>query len=148
MAIGTTAALLLAGSAAASAGSSIYASNKQSQAAKDAAKASGASSSEAIALERENEARRREEWDQTQAWNEQSYNDYMTRDDARYAEGQARTAKLDAFEREQYDKEMARRDPYRKVSVSALNQLAGLAGLPAGVTFQSGTISGSAKAAK
>lgn len=145
-----TAAIIGIAGATASAGASIYGANKQSRAAKDAANASERSTAEAIALERENEARRRQEWDATQAFNEKAYGEYLTRDDSRYADtradtayARARTDKLDAFDREQYDSEMRRREPYRKVSVSALNDLAAKAGL--GVSFSPQTVSGSAR---
>lgn len=148
MAIATGTALAIGGATALA--GSVYGANKQSQAAKDAANASERSTAEAIALERENEARRRQEWDATQAFNEKAYGDYLARDDSRYADTRADTAyararadKLDAFDREQYDREQARREPYRKVSVSALNDLAARAGL--NVSFSPQTISGSAK---
>ena len=148
MAIATGTALAIGGATALA--GSVYGANKQSQAAKDAANASERSTAEAIALERENEARRRQEWDATQAFNEKAYGDYLARDDSRYADTRADTAyararadKLDAFDREQYDREQARREPYRKVSVSALNDLAARAGLD--VSFSPQTVSGSAR---
>ena len=148
MAIATGTALAIGGATALA--GSVYGANKQSQAAKDAARASERSTAEAIALERENEARRRQEWDATQAFNEKAYADYLARDDSRYADTRADTAyararadKLDAFDREQYDREQARREPYRKVSVSALNDLAARAGLD--VSFSPQTVSGSAR---
>lgn len=148
MAIATGTALAIGGATALA--GSVYGANKQSQAAKDAANASERSTAEAIALERENEARRRQEWDATQAFNEKAYGDYLARDDSRYADTRADTAyararadKLDAFDREQYDREQARREPYRKVSVSALNDLAARAGL--NVSFSPQTVSGSAR---
>lgn len=148
MAIATGTALAIGGATALA--GSVYGANKQSQAAKDAARASERSTAEAIALERENEARRRQEWDATQAFNEKAYGDYLARDDSRYADTRADTAyararadKLDAFDREQYDREQARREPYRKVSVSALNDLAARAGLD--VSFSPQTVSGSAR---
>ena len=148
MAIATGTALAIGGATALA--GSVYGANKQSQAAKDAANASERSTAEAIALERENEARRRQEWDATQAFNEKAYGDYLARDDYRYADTRADTAyararadKLDAFDREQYDREQARREPYRKVSVSALNDLAARAGL--NVSFSPQTVSGSAR---
>ena len=146
-AIGGTVAAI-AGTAAA--GASLYGASKQSKAARDAAAAQERSTAEAIALERENEVRRRQEWDATQAFNEKAYGDYLARDDSRYADTRADTAyararadKLDAFDREQYDREQARREPYRKVSVSALNDLAARAGLD--VSFSPQTVSGSAR---
>ena len=127
------------------AGATVYGANRDSSASTQASQASERASAEAIALERENEARRRQEWDATQAFNEKSYNEYLARDDARYADTRADTAysraradKLDAFDREQYDREQTRREPYRKVSVAALNDLAARAGL--GASFNASTI--------
>lgn len=132
-AIGGTVAAI-AGTAAA--GASLYGADKQAGASRDASRAAERSAAEALALERENEARRRQEWDQTQAFNEQAYKEALARDDARYADTRADTAfsreranRLDAFDREQYDRREVRRGPYRDVSKAALYATAEKAGL-------------------
>lgn len=122
-------ATVIAGGTAAAAG--IYGSNRQSQAARDAANASERSTQEALALERENEARRREEWDKTQEFNEQVYREEVARDQSRYGDTRAdaeweknRAGTLDAFDREKYNAYETRRKPYRDQSLKTLQAYA------------------------
>ncbi len=97
---GMAIATLVGGGAAA--GASIYGAKKASKASEKAAEISDQASREAIAFEREKEARRQTEWDRM-----------MAEEEARWYAEQERLA------------------PYRAASEGALAQLVSLAGLPA-----------------
>ena len=145
-------AIATIGSALAAGAASVFGAKKQGTAARDAAAAADRSTSEALALERENEMRRRQEWDQAQAENarrvdeanaieERRYQDERTRaaslDERSLANDrftQSRALSLDAFDREQYNTLQTQRAPYRGVSLQAMNQQAGLLGLPVSFT--------------
>lgn len=99
----------------AAAGASIYGAKKQSGAAKDAARIESEELDKQLALERENEQRRREEFDRVEAEKKRQY-------DAEQAQMAA-----------QYNAEQARREPYRQLSRAALTQLSSRLGLPAPV---------------
>lgn len=100
MAIGVGMGMLLAGLA--SGGAAVYGANRASRANDRAAEISDAANQEALAFERDREARRQAEWDRT----------------------------MDEEERRWYA-EQERLAPYRAASTGALSQLVSLAGLPA-----------------
>ena len=120
--------------AGATAVGSIYGANKASSASRDATAATERSTAEALALERENEQRRREEFDRTEAENRRRYDEATALEKERYAQERERLLADDAFTRTKYSREENRRTPYRVSSVAALNQLNELAGL--GIAFK------------
>jgi hypothetical protein len=105
MPIATTAAILLAAGAGATAGASIYGAKKQAGAAREAAQIQGRAAEQQLAFERENEARRRAEYDR--------------------AEEQARA---------QWMAEQARQAPYEEAANAVLRRWSGQLGYPAPTT--------------
>ena len=126
--------LTSAATAGATAGAGIYGANKQSSSADKAAKAAQASNAEALALERENEQRRRFEWDQTQAENERRWNIEADREERRWGLDQNRQNCLDRTNVAQWNAEQRRLQPYRDTSIAAIRDLAARAGLTVQVT--------------
>jgi hypothetical protein len=131
MAIATTTALLIAASAG-SAASGIYGANKAASAARRAGDVEAQSSSEALQFERENEERRRLEYDQEQemlrkAWEAEQDRqiELDTREDARYRSDDARRTRDENMARTSWNA----KSPYRAAGSSAVRELAALAGL-------------------
>lgn len=129
MAIATGAAIALGLGAGASAGASIYSANRQNNASQRAIASSDAAAREALQLERENEARRREEFDRIEAENRLRWGIEADRDERRYAYDTG----IDRWKNQQdvdvYNMEQRRKQPYRDTSLAAVNDLAKRAGL-------------------
>ena len=127
MAIATGTALAIG--AATSAAGAIYGANKQNSASQRAIASSDAAAREALQLERENEARRREEFDRIEAENKLRWGIEADRDERRYAYDTGRTAWRDQQDVDVYNMEQRRKAPYRDTSLAAVNDLAKRAGL-------------------
>jgi hypothetical protein len=130
--VATTAAILIAASAGASAASGIYAAKKAGAASREANAVSQQSNTEALAFERENEERRRLEYDQEQemlrkAWEAEQDRgiEDSAREDARYKADDARRTRDENMARTSWNA----KSPYRAAGSSAVKELAALAGL-------------------
>ena len=128
---------------------SVYSANKQSSATRRAAGIQSRANTDAMAIERENEARRRQEFDTLQArareqWDaEQAELRRQTDEDMRRFEltrasqfedralTRAAMERNEATDRYRYDAEQQRRDPYRAAGHAAVGVLSQRAGLPA-----------------
>ena len=116
-------------SAAASATSSALASRSASGAAKRATAASVASNQAALDFEREQEATRQQEWEQTQAENRRQYDLALERERQDWLTDVETKRRAETRDVETYNAESARRQPYRDTSWAAVQKLAGRAGL-------------------
>ena len=96
-------------------GGTVYAAKKSSAAAKRAGEIQERTTTEAIDLERENEARRRQEYDEERArmWNYEDQDRALSLDDR-------------AFNREEYGKRQARLAPYRQFGEQGVVNMASL----------------------
>ena len=127
MAIATGTALAIG--AATGAATSIYGAKKQSDANKTAAASSDAATREMLNFEREKETRRREEFDRIEAENARRWGIEADRDERRYAYDTATDRWKNQQDVDVYNAEQKRRQPYRDVSLAAVNDLAQRAGL-------------------
>lgn len=145
--IGTAMATVLAATAAT--GGTVYASNRQSSATRRAADINSRASEDAMAFERDAEQRRRIEFDQIQArakeqWDaEQVELRRLADEDQRRFEVTRQTELEDRIasraereraamtDKERYDFEQTRREPYRAAGHAAVGALSQKAGLPA-----------------
>ena len=99
----------------AAAGAAVYSAKTQSNAAKRAGEIQERTTTEAINLERENEARRRQEYDEERArmWNYEDQDRALSLDDR-------------SFNREEYGKRQARLAPYRQFGEQGVVNMASL----------------------
>lgn len=116
-------------SAAASTAGTIVSAKMQGSAADKASRTSAASTERALQIERENEVRRREEFDRTEAENQRRWNETSALDQWRYNQDAALTREKFQQDVDVYNAEQRRRQPYRDTSVAALHDLASRAGL-------------------
>lgn len=120
----------------------VLGSRAQSQSSRRAVEATERANQEALQFERDNEARRREEFDRSEQMARQAWDAEQARlarlderqirldelDEWRYRNEDARATRGENFQRQQYNA----RAPYRATGRAALNELARLAGLSVG----------------
>jgi hypothetical protein len=131
MGIETGLGLLIGGlaSAGGSVATGVIASKAQSSASKRAATAAEKANDEALEFERQQEAERKAEWDQTQLENRRQYDLASLRDQQLTYETLADRRRSEGREVERWNSEQERRQPYRDTSWAAVQQLAKTAGL-------------------
>ncbi len=128
-------------------GATAIAAHAQSKAADRAADASTSANQEALQFQREQEARRQEEYDRAERENRRQYDEALARDreqwtadnayrlrglglnERRQAFDEERALRAEQRDVDMYNAEQRRRSPYRSASVSAVNKLAAQAGL-------------------
>jgi hypothetical protein len=101
------------------AGTSILGGRSQKKAADKAAKATTGSIDKQIAIEQENEARRRQEWQQTQDANRAMWESEVAREQGNMNRDYSRAVSLDSEDRRRYEK----LNPYREAGRAALGDL-------------------------
>lgn len=122
----TTLALLGMG---ATAGTAVASSVVQKKSADKAADIAGKSNEEALAFERENEARRREEFDRVEDENKRRWAIEADREERWRSDDQATAWRDEVRDVQTYNAEQARRQPYRDMSLASLQDLGRRAGL-------------------
>lgn len=116
----------IAGGAGAAGAAAIGAS-----ASKKATKASSAANAAALALEQQNEAQRKREWEMTEAENRRQWDIAQALDERAYYLNRSDAQRAEQRGVSQWNAEQTRRQPYRDVSLAAVQSLAKQAGLTA-----------------
>ena len=108
----------------------VYSAKKQGAAQRRASQAQEVSNREALQFERENEERRRKEYDEAEAYNRAISEREIAREQARYEtewqEAMRRYEEETGQERERYQARETRLAPYRQAGTAALGDLARL----------------------
>lgn len=119
--IATGTAMLVSGLA--SGGAMAYGAKKQGDAAKRVGREQTAANESALAFERENEARRRQEFDLIEAENARRWDEAIRREDARFSEDIGYRNRMADEDRRRYENQERVRTPYRTAGQAALADL-------------------------